>query len=191
MALTYAMEEARALRHNYLGQEHILIGLTRVADSGAAHILSELGATEQRVRDAVIASVGHGTREVTGEVGYTPRAKRAMELAMKELHGRGLGDGNRFIAADNMIARRHAPVGKSLSVTISNGEFKAAEQDGDIATTVIGKVDGKNVSVTNISIYEPGVKLNYDNLENVPEKYRERVKKLISNASGDSGGSSR
>src|SRR4051794_32618969 len=81
MALTYAMEEARALRHNYLGQEHILIGLTRVADSAAAHILAELGATEQLVRDAVIASVGHGTREVTGELGYSPRAKKAMQLA--------------------------------------------------------------------------------------------------------------
>jgi ATP-dependent Clp protease ATP-binding subunit ClpA len=92
MALTYAMEEARALRHNYIGQEHILIGLTRVADSAAAHILAQLGATEQLVRDAVIASVGHGTREVTGELGYSPRAKRAMQLA--EERARRLGHGH-------------------------------------------------------------------------------------------------
>jgi ATP-dependent Clp protease ATP-binding subunit ClpA len=81
MALTYAIEEARALRHNYIGQEHILIGLTRVADSGAARILAELGATEQLVRDAVITNVGHGIREVVGELAYTPRAKRALALA--------------------------------------------------------------------------------------------------------------
>jgi ATP-dependent Clp protease ATP-binding subunit ClpA len=79
--LLFAEEEARALGHNYLGQEHILIGLTRVTDSAAAHILAELGATEQLVRNAVIASVGQGSPEVVGTIGLTPRARKAMELA--------------------------------------------------------------------------------------------------------------
>ena len=80
-ALAFAEEEARALNHNYIGTEHLLLGLLRVADGVAAHILRELGADESGVREAVIASVGIGGREVTGTLGHTPRARAALDLA--------------------------------------------------------------------------------------------------------------
>lgn len=84
MALTYAMEEARALRHNYLGTEHLLLGLLRVADGVAAHILAELGVDETGAREAVIAVIGLGAHEQTGTLGHTPRAQTVMSLAAEE-----------------------------------------------------------------------------------------------------------
>jgi ATP-dependent Clp protease ATP-binding subunit ClpA len=97
--LTYAEEEAKALGHNYVGQEHVLIGLTRVADGVAAHILQELGATETLVREAVVEGVGRGSRRVTGWLGYTPRVKQALALAGE--HARGLG--HQFVGTEHIL----------------------------------------------------------------------------------------
>jgi ATP-dependent Clp protease ATP-binding subunit ClpA len=86
---TFAEEEARQLGHNYVGQEHVLIGLARVDDGLAAHILAELGATEELIRDAVIDSVGKGTQQQIGTLGHTPRVRKTIELAGD--HARKLG----------------------------------------------------------------------------------------------------
>ena len=114
--------------------------------------------------------------------------KRAMELAQKDLHSNLLAE--RRIAVANSALDRYTGQGgrggKMLSVAVNNGEFKAAEQDGDVSVAVVGKVDGKKVNVSNVAISEPGVKLSYDKLENVPEKYRERVNKLIGSVEGSS-----
>src|SRR5512136_1130419 len=83
-ALGLAQEEAHRLGHNYIGTEHLLIGLAREGNGVAAQVLSALGADSDRIRGAVETVVGRGDREVQGESGLTPRAKRVLEFAVDE-----------------------------------------------------------------------------------------------------------
>ncbi|MFA5056206.1 MAG: ATP-dependent Clp protease ATP-binding subunit [Dehalococcoidia bacterium] len=82
--LTLSQEEAQRFNHNYIGTEHILLGLVREGDGVAAKVLVSLGLELDRVRQAVESSMGKGERTVSGEVGLTPRAKRVIELAVDE-----------------------------------------------------------------------------------------------------------
>ena len=82
--LTLAEEEARGFKHNYIGQEHLLLGLIRVEDGVAARVLVALGVTAEKVRKAVEYIVGRGAVTVAGEIGLTPRAKKAIELASQQ-----------------------------------------------------------------------------------------------------------
>jgi len=79
--LTIAEEEAIKLQHNYLGQEHLLLGLMLESDGLAAKLLSEFGVTEDLVRQAIDGAVGRGSVPRTIPLMYTPRAQRALELA--------------------------------------------------------------------------------------------------------------
>ncbi len=74
---------------------------------------------------------------------------------------------------------------KTVSVSINNDEFKATEKDGESTLVVTGTMENKKVTVTNVSIDEPGFSAKYSSLDKVPSKYKARVEKLISN-SGDS-----
>lgn len=82
--LTLAQEEAQRLNHNYIGTEHILLGLVRENEGVAVKVLSNLGADPDKVRGAVEFIIGRGERTVSGEIGLTPRAKRVIELAVDE-----------------------------------------------------------------------------------------------------------
>jgi len=82
--LTLSQEEAQRFNHNYIGTEHILLGLIREGDGVAAKVLIGLGLELDRIRQAVESSMGRGERTVSGEVGLTPRAKRVIELAVDE-----------------------------------------------------------------------------------------------------------
>jgi ATP-dependent Clp protease ATP-binding subunit ClpC len=82
--LTLSQEEAQRFNHNYIGTEHILLGLVREGDGVAAKVLVNLGLELERVRQTVESSMGKGERTVSGEVGLTPRAKRVIELAVDE-----------------------------------------------------------------------------------------------------------
>ena len=82
--LTLAQEEAQRLNHNYIGTEHILLGLVRENEGVAVKVLANLGADPDKVRGAVEFIIGRGERTVSGEIGLTPRAKRVIELAVDE-----------------------------------------------------------------------------------------------------------
>ncbi len=82
--LQLAQEEAQRFNHNYIGTEHILLGLVREGDGVAARVLNNLGIELNKVRSAVEFIIGRGDRMVTGEIGLTPRAKRVIELAVDE-----------------------------------------------------------------------------------------------------------
>ena len=83
-ALTYAQEEAQRFNHNYIGTEHILLGLVREGEGVAAKVLTNLGADLNKVRAAVELITGRGEKVRSGEVGLTPRAKKVIELAVDE-----------------------------------------------------------------------------------------------------------
>jgi len=82
--LSLAQEEAQRFTHNYIGTEHILLGLVRETDGVAARVLSSLSVELSKVRSAVEFIIGRGERSATGEIGLTPRAKKVIELAVDE-----------------------------------------------------------------------------------------------------------
>lgn len=83
-ALSLAQNEAQQFKHNYIGTEHLLLGLVREGEGVAAKALRNLGVELSEVRRQVEFIVGHGERLVLGEIGMTPRAKKVMELAVDE-----------------------------------------------------------------------------------------------------------
>jgi ATP-dependent Clp protease ATP-binding subunit ClpA len=86
LALSLAQEEAQRLNHNYMGTEHVLLGLARdeLSDAVSTKMLHRLGTQPEDVRAAVIHIIGRGDRIVLGEIGLTPRAKKVLELAVDE-----------------------------------------------------------------------------------------------------------
>ena len=82
--LSLAQEEAQRFNHNYIGTEHILLGLVRETDGVAAKVLTSLGVELTKVRSAVEFIIGRGERATPGEIGLTPRAKKVIELAVDE-----------------------------------------------------------------------------------------------------------
>ena len=84
-----AQDEARVLKHNYIGTEHILLGLLREDDGLAARVLESFGITVTAVRGQVGRIVGQGDEVTTGQIPFTPRAKRVLELSLREAQSLG------------------------------------------------------------------------------------------------------
>ena len=82
--LSLAQEEAQRFNHNYIGTEHILLGLVRETDGVAARVLNSLNVELPKVRSAVEFIIGRGERPSPGDMGLTPRAKKVIELAVDE-----------------------------------------------------------------------------------------------------------
>ncbi|HET9110535.1 MAG TPA: Clp protease N-terminal domain-containing protein [Ktedonobacterales bacterium] len=82
--MSLAQTEAQRFNHNYIGTEHILLGLVAEGDGVAAKVLDMLGVELEQVRNAVEFIIGRGDRVVLGEIGLTPRAKKVIELAIDE-----------------------------------------------------------------------------------------------------------
>jgi len=97
--LTLAQEEALRFNHNYIGTEHILLGLVREGEGVAAKVLANLGVDLAKVRSAVEFIIGRGDKAVTGEIGLTPRAKKVIELAVDE--ARRLG--HQYIGTEHLL----------------------------------------------------------------------------------------
>lgn len=96
---TLAQEEAQRLNHNYIGTEHLLLGLVREGDGIAARVLTNLGVQLPEVRQAVLDIIGEGKGEATGDPGLTPRAKKVIELSMDE--ARRLN--NHYIGTEHLL----------------------------------------------------------------------------------------
>jgi ATP-dependent Clp protease ATP-binding subunit ClpC len=82
--LTLAQDEAQRFNHNYIGTEHLLLGLVREGEGVAARVLTNMGVQLPKVRSAVEFIIGRGDAAVIGEIGLTPRAKKVIELAIDE-----------------------------------------------------------------------------------------------------------
>jgi len=83
-ALTYAQRAAQEFQHNYIGTEHILLGVLQDEESTAAKVIAKLELRTATVRGSVRSILGRGSRAVRGNIVLTPRAKRAIELAVAE-----------------------------------------------------------------------------------------------------------
>src|SRR5215472_10682565 len=84
-----AQEEARILNHNYIGTEHILLGLIREGEGLAARALESLGISLGAVRQQVEQIIGRGQQAPSGHVPFTPRAKKVLELSLREAKALG------------------------------------------------------------------------------------------------------
>jgi ATP-dependent Clp protease ATP-binding subunit ClpA len=82
--VVFAQEEARDLNHNYIGTEHLLLGLLRDAGSVAGRALRELDISQDAAREQVTEIIGRGKRAPSGHIPFTPRAKKVLELSLRE-----------------------------------------------------------------------------------------------------------
>jgi hypothetical protein len=94
-----AQTEARELKHDQIGTEHLLLGLLRNEDRLAARVLTSLGVTLDRVRVLVVEDVGVGDETPTGQIPFTPRAKKVLELALRE----ALSLGHNYIGTEHIL----------------------------------------------------------------------------------------
>jgi hypothetical protein len=99
MVVVLAQEEARTLKHNYIGTEHVLLGLLREEEGLAARVLASLGITVEAVRGQVVRIVGAGDEVTHGQIPFTPRAKKVLELALRE----ALGLGHDYIGTEHIL----------------------------------------------------------------------------------------
>lgn len=97
--IVLAQEEARSLKHNYLGTEHILLGLIREGEGVAAKALDALGVSLDEVRSQVVEIIGEGQESPQGHIPFTPRAKKVIEYAMRE----GLQLGHSYIGTEHLL----------------------------------------------------------------------------------------
>ena len=107
--MNLAQEEAQHFQHNAIGTEHLLLGLIREGESIAAHVLESLGVTLERVRKAVEEAKGRGTAQVQSEIGLTPHANMAIEMAMKRAERQFPSRSTSTDPRDQLIGSIHMP----------------------------------------------------------------------------------
>ena len=97
--IVLAQEEARGLKHNYIGTEHLLLGLIHEGDGVAAKSLEIAGVGLDEARATVIELIGEGEKPVEGHIPFTPRAKRVFELSFRE----ALQLGHNYIGTEHLL----------------------------------------------------------------------------------------
>ena len=94
-----AQDAARHLGHNFIGTEHVLLAIYSEPDSIAAKALVEMGVTGEEVHTAVVEIIGRGNETVKGHIPFTPRAKKVLELSLRE----ALALGHNYIGTEHIL----------------------------------------------------------------------------------------
>ena len=98
--MVLAQEDARMLNHDYIGTEHILLGLIQEGDGVAAHALESLGITQEEVRQQVEGIIGRGQKAPRGgHIPFTPQAKKALQLSLRE----AMHLGHSYIGSEHIL----------------------------------------------------------------------------------------
>jgi ATP-dependent Clp protease ATP-binding subunit ClpC len=121
-----AQQEARLLKHNYIGTEHILLGLVRESDGLAAKALEALGIGLEAVREQVEEIIGRGQKSPSGHISFTPRGKKVLELSLRE----ALQFGHNYIGTEHIllgIIREGEGVAAQVLVNLG-GDLKTVRQ---------------------------------------------------------------
>jgi prophage maintenance system killer protein len=122
-----AQEEARLLNHNYVGTEHLLLGLLGEGEGVATKALASLGISLEAVRAQVEELIGHGQSAPAGHLPFTPRAKKALELSLRE----ALQLGHNYIGTEHLLlglAREGEGVAAELLVGFGAGHARLRDQ---------------------------------------------------------------
>jgi ATP-dependent Clp protease ATP-binding subunit ClpC len=120
-AVVLAQDESRRLNHNYIGTEHLLAGLAREERGAARRALEASGLTVEAVRGVIETLVGRGERAPSGHIPFTPQAKKALELALRE-------------AVD--FGHNHIGTGHMLLGLISKSDSAAVRVLGELGTDI-------------------------------------------------------
>ena len=94
-----AQEESRLLNHNYIGTEHILLGLIHEGEGVAATVLESLGVSLEGARARIEEIVGHGVEAPSGHIPFTPRSKKVLELSLRE----AMQLGHNYIGTEHIL----------------------------------------------------------------------------------------
>jgi len=121
-----SQEEARRLRHNYIGTEHILLGLLRDTDGVAARALHAAGISREAARQQILGIIGEGQQQPAGHIPFTPRAKRVLELALRE----SVSLGHMYIGSEHILLGLIRE-GSGLAAQILTGLGASASQIHD------------------------------------------------------------
>ena len=114
------------MKHNYIGTEHILLGLLREEEGLAARVLESLDITVEEVRAQVARIVGQGDEVTTGQIPFTPRAKKVLELALRE----ALSLGHNYIGTEHILLGLVREEGVAAQVLATHGvDLAAARQE--------------------------------------------------------------
>jgi len=135
-----AQEEARALKHNYIGTEHILLGLLREEGGLAARVLDSLDITVERVRAQVVRIADSGEEVASGQIPFTPRAKKVLELALRE----ALSLGHDYIDTEHLLlglVRENDGVGARILLDFNADSEKIRNELIPLLTTGEGGPD--------------------------------------------------
>ena len=146
--IVLAQEEARTLQHNYIGTEHLLLGLIREGEGVAAKALAAKGVTLEDTRKQVEEMIGKGNAAPNGHIPFTPHAKQVLELSLRE----ALQLGHSYIGTEHILLgliREGEGVGTQvlIKMDVDLGELRSATIDmirGNSATTDAGKGDLAN-----------------------------------------------
>jgi len=130
--IVLAQQEARLLSHNYIGTEHLLLGLLADGGGTAAQALESLGVTLDAAREQVREMVGEGQRQQQGHIPFTPRAKRVLELSLRE----ALNLGDDHIGTEHLLLGLLAEAdGVGAQVVARLGASRRAVRDKVIELT--------------------------------------------------------
>jgi Clp amino terminal domain, pathogenicity island component len=163
--LTLAQEEARRFNHNYIGTEHLLLGLLDEGEGVATKALDNLGVELNRVRAEVERIIGRGDRMMVGQIGLTPRAKKVLQLAIDE--ARLLK--HRYISTEHLLLGLlregegiAADVLKRLDVTLEQArpqvlQILASSAPGPKSNVVMCRLDDRALDALD-TLIEAGVR---------------------------------
>jgi ATP-dependent Clp protease ATP-binding subunit ClpC len=125
-AIVLAQVEARGLKHNYIGTEHLLLGLMREEEGLAARALSSFDLTVWEVRAEVARIVGQGDEVEGGQIPFTPRTKKVLELSLRE----ALDLGHDYIGTEHLLlGLLQEGEGVAVRILVSLGATPAAIRD--------------------------------------------------------------
>ncbi len=142
--IVLAQEEARLLKHNYIGTEHLLLGLLADAEGDAARTLESLGVTLEAARHEVREILGEGHEPQKGHIPFTPRAKKVLELALREaltLRSQSIGSIHLLLG---LVAEGHgvgAQVIERLGPSLAAVKERAAEFAGNEPDPAVGPAE--------------------------------------------------
>ncbi|ACL68848.1 ATP-dependent Clp protease ATP-binding subunit [Halothermothrix orenii] len=121
--LSLAEKEAVGFKHNYVGTEHILLGLVKEGQGVAAKALKDVGISEEKVKEQITKLIGEGNQEVSGPISLTPRSKKVLNLALDE--ARRLG--HNYIGTEHILLgliREGEGVAVRILANLNNGDLQ-------------------------------------------------------------------
>src|SRR3990170_3230636 len=155
-----AQEEARMLNHNYIGTEHILLGLIHEGEGVAAKALESLNISLEAVRQQVEEIIGQGQAAPTGHIPFTPRAKKVLELSLRE----ALQLGHNYIGTEHILLGLIRE-GEGVAAQV----LKLGADLNRVRQTVIQLLSGYTGEAGHSRMPEGGGELTYRDVISAPE----------------------